>query len=140
MLILTKVDRTSMAVSLEVREPVIDYTLVDWASGIDPKLRLAGNEGKYIFKRALESRLPREILYRRKMGFAVPIAKWFRGPLRGKLEAALRGGRLADSGLFDHKGINQMLDLHLSGRRDFSHPLWATLMFERFLGRIDGAA
>jgi asparagine synthase (glutamine-hydrolysing) len=128
-----------MAVSLEVREPVIDYTLVDWASGIDPKLRLAGNEGKYIFKRALESRLPREILYRRKMGFAVPIAKWFRGPLRGALEAALRRGHLPESGLFDPQGVNRMLDLHLSGHRDFSHPLWAMLMFERFLGRIGGA-
>ena len=136
--ILTKVDRTSMAVSLEVREPVIDYTLVDWASGIDPKLRLAKGEGKYIFKRALESRLPRDVLYRPKMGFAVPIGKWFRGPLRRQLESSLRGGRLADSGFFDQSGVSRMLDLHVSGRRDFSHPLWAMLMFERFLGHIEG--
>lgn len=134
--ILTKVDRTSMAVSLEVREPVIDYTFVDWASGIDPGLSLKDGEGKYVFKRALESRLPRDILYRKKMGFAVPIGKWFRGPLRPALEKSLRQGRLADSGLFNVEGVHTMLDLHLSGQRDFSHPLWAMLMFERFLGRI----
>jgi len=134
--ILTKVDRTSMANSLEVREPVIDYTFVDWASGIDPALRLAGGEGKYIFKKALERRLPHEILYRRKMGFAVPIAAWFRGPLRGKLESALFGGRLDDSGFFEGAGLRKLFDEHVSGRRDYGHALWATLMFERFLERM----
>ena len=134
--ILTKVDRTSMANSLEVREPVIDYTFVDWASGIDPALRLAGGEGKYIFKKALERRLPHEILYRRKMGFAVPIAAWFRGPLRGKLESALFGGRLEDSGFFEGAGLRKLFDEHVSGRRDYGHALWATLMFERFLERM----
>jgi asparagine synthase (glutamine-hydrolysing) len=134
--ILTKVDRTSMANSLEVREPVIDYTFVDWASGIDPALRLAGGEGKYIFKKALERRLPHDILYRRKMGFAVPIASWFRGPLRGKLESALFGGRLNDSGFFEGAGLRQLFDEHVSGRRDYGHALWAALMFERFLERM----
>jgi asparagine synthase (glutamine-hydrolysing) len=134
--ILTKVDRTSMANSLEVREPVIDYTFVDWASGIDPALRLAGGEGKYIFKKALERRLPHDILYRRKMGFAVPIASWFRGPLRGKLESALFGGRLNDSGFFAGAGLRRLFDEHVSGRRDYGHALWATLMFERFLERM----
>ncbi len=134
--ILTKVDRTSMANSLEVREPVIDYTMVDWASGIDPRLKLAGGEGKYIFKKALESRLPHAILYRRKMGFAVPIGAWFRGPLRGRLETALFRGRLNDSGFFDRAGLRKLFDMHVSGRRDFGHALWATLMFERFLERI----
>jgi len=138
--ILTKVDRTSMAVSLEVREPVIDYTFVDWASGIDPRLRLAAGEGKFVFKKALESLLPREVLYRPKMGFAVPISKWFRGPLRAPLEAAVLGGRLADSNLFDRDGLRRMMEMHVSGRRDFGHALWAMLMFERFLGRIEATA
>jgi asparagine synthase (glutamine-hydrolysing) len=134
--ILTKVDRTSMANSLEVREPVIDYTLVDWASGIDPRMKLAGGEGKYIFKKALERRLPNDILYRRKMGFAVPIGAWFRGPLRARLEAALFRGKLNDSGFFDGAGLRKLFDMHVGGRRDFGHALWATLMFERFLERI----
>jgi asparagine synthase (glutamine-hydrolysing) len=79
--ILTKVDRASMAHSLEVRVPVLDHKFVEWVSALPTRFKLNGREGKYIFKKALESLLPNEILYRPKMGFAVPLGKWFRGPL-----------------------------------------------------------
>src|SRR5437016_1227909 len=95
----TKVDRASMAHSLEVREPLMDHPLVEWLATLPSSLKLHGREGKWLLKKTMESRLPREILYRPKMGFAVPLARWFRGPLRGRLRDALLGERLASTGL-----------------------------------------
>ena len=95
--ILVKVDRASMAHSLEVRVPMLDYTLIDWAFGLPADVKLRGAEGKYILKKALEPYLPNDILYRKKMGFAVPVAQWFRGPLRSKVRSTLLSGPVADS-------------------------------------------
>ncbi len=134
--IMTKVDRASMAHSLEVREPVLDFELVDWASGLAPALKLSGREGKYIFKRALEPYLSRDILYRPKMGFAVPIARWFRGSLREDLRRRLLEGALSGSSLFNARFLRQLADQHQSGERDHSQPLWALLMFEAFVRRV----
>ena len=78
----TKVDRASMAHSLEVREPLMDHPLVEWLATLPSSLKVRGQEGKYLLKKAMEPHLPREVLYRPKMGFAVPLARWFRGPLR----------------------------------------------------------
>ena len=78
----TKVDRASMAHSLEVREPLMDHPLVEWLATLPSSLKVQGQEGKYLLKKAMEPHLPHEILYRPKMGFAVPLARWFRGPLR----------------------------------------------------------
>ena len=78
----TKVDRASMAHSLEVREPLMDHPLVEWLATLPSSLKLRGSEGKYLLKKAMEPHLPHDILYRPKMGFAVPLARWFRGPLR----------------------------------------------------------
>ncbi len=78
----TKVDRASMAHSLEVREPLMDHTLVEWLATLPSSLKVRGQEGKCLLKKAMEPHLPREVLYRPKMGFAVPLARWFRGPLR----------------------------------------------------------
>jgi asparagine synthase (glutamine-hydrolysing) len=89
--ILTKVDRASMANSLEVRVPLLDHTLVEWAARLPSHLKLHGREGKYIFKSALEPHVHKEILYRQKQGFAVPLAEWFRGPLRQSLRESLGG-------------------------------------------------
>ena len=131
--ILTKVDRASMAHALEVRVPILDHLLVDWISGLPPEMKLKGREGKYIFKKALEPALPNEILYRQKMGFAVPLDSWFRGPLREKVRDGLLGGVMADSELFDMKHLEKMVDRHQSGLRDHSAPLWTLLMFASFL-------
>ncbi len=133
--ILTKVDRASMAHSLEVRVPLLDHKLVEWMAGLPPELKLKGSEGKAVFKKALEPHLPNDILYRPKMGFSMPLASWFRGPLRERVREAVLGSALADTGYFDSKFLKEMVDQHQSGRRDYSVPLWSLLMFEAFLRR-----
>ncbi len=134
--ILTKVDRASMAHALEVRVPILDHHLVEWISGLPPELKLRRREGKYIFKKALEPHLPRDILYRQKMGFAVPLAGWFRGPLKQRVRDAVCGPVLADSGYFDNRFLKQMVDQHQSGLRDYSTPIWTLLMFEAFCRQV----
>lgn len=131
--ILTKVDRASMAHALEVRVPFLDHKLVEWVSGLPVDYKLRGTEGKYMLKRALEPHLPHDIMYRRKMGFSIPVAEWFRGPLLGKLRQALSSPRMADTGLFDMAFLGSMVDLHARGVRDYSASLWSLLMFEAFL-------
>jgi asparagine synthase (glutamine-hydrolysing) len=131
--ILTKVDRASMAHALEVRVPLLDHPLVEWVSGLPPSLKLRGGEGKYLLKKALEPHLPHEVLYRPKMGFAVPLARWFRGPLREQLRRAALGPVLAESGLFEHRFVERLVQRHQSGQADYSAPLWSLLMFEAFL-------
>ncbi|HJV74480.1 MAG TPA: XrtA/PEP-CTERM system amidotransferase [Noviherbaspirillum sp.] len=134
--ILTKVDRASMAHALEVRVPLLDHKLVEWISGLPSSLKLQGGEGKYIFKKALQPHLPREILYRNKMGFATPLARWFRGPLRQRVRNAILGPTLAATGIFNQSYLKEMVDQHESGRRDYSAPLWSLLMFEAFLRNV----
>jgi asparagine synthase (glutamine-hydrolysing) len=131
--ILTKVDRASMAHALEVRVPILDHQLVQWMAGLPPELKLRGREGKYLLKKSMESRLPREVLYRPKMGFAVPLDSWFRGPLRDRVRDALLGPVMRDSGIFDVGFLRQVVEQHQSGRRDFSAPIWTLLMFAAFL-------
>lgn len=131
--ILTKVDRASMAHALEVRVPLLDHQLVEWISGLPACLKLRGNEGKYIFKASLEPYLPRDILYRHKQGFSVPLTSWFRGPLQQRVRDALLGPMLADTGMFNTAFLAEMVEQHQSGRRDYTAPIWSLLMFEGFL-------
>lgn len=137
--ILTKVDRASMANSLEVRVPILDHHFIDWAAGIPAGMKLKGQEGKYIFKKSLESTLPRNILYRSKMGFAVPLGSWFRGPLKSRLRDALNSPMLADTGMFDTAYLGKLLDQHQSGVAEHSSALWSLLMFESFLRKVHHA-
>lgn len=134
----TKVDRASMAHSLEVREPLMDHELVDWLASLPSSLKVQGNEGKWLLKKALEPQLPHDVLYRPKMGFAVPLARWFRGPLKDRVRAALTGPVLSDSGLFDPDVLKRLCDEHQSGLHDHSAPMWTVMMFEAFL-RQQGA-
>lgn len=134
--ILTKVDRASMAHALEVRVPILDHEFVEWTSGLSPDLKLRGREGKYIFKKALQPLLPKDILYRPKMGFAVPLATWFRGPLKNRLRDALLGSTLVETGWFNHRYLRHLVSQHQSGLRDYSAPLWSLLMFEAFLRNL----
>ncbi len=133
--ILTKVDRASMAHSLEVRVPILDHELVEWMSSLSPELKLRGREGKYLFKKALEPYLPNDVLYRQKMGFAVPLASWFRGPLRERVRDSLLGPVLADTGMFDRPYLKHLVEHHQSGFRDYSASIWSLLMFEAFVRR-----
>ena len=138
--ILTKVDRASMAHSLEVRVPILDHEFVEWVSGLPAEFKHCQGEGKYILKKALRPYLSDEILYRPKMGFSVPLASWFRGPLRQRVRDAMLGPVLADSGIFDQAFLRKLVDQHQSGVRDHSSALWSLLMFEAFLRQLETGA
>jgi asparagine synthase (glutamine-hydrolysing) len=130
--ILTKVDRASMAHSLEVRVPLLDHKLVEWMSGLPVDYKLRGREGKYIFKKSLQPYLPNDILYRPKMGFAVPLAGWFRGPLRQRVRDTVLGPLMSQLDIFDMEFLGKLVDQHQSGSHDHSSALWSLLMFESF--------
>jgi len=136
--ILTKVDRTSMAVSLEAREPLLDHRLVEFAARLPARMRLRGGEGKWLMKRALAGRLPDEILHRRKMGFVTPISAWFRGPLAAEAAAIAQGSALAETGWFDPVAIARLAEDHRRGRSDHGRLLWQLLMLEKSLQRVFG--
>lgn len=133
--ILTKVDRASMAHSLEVRVPILDHEFVEWVSGLPPALKLQNREGKYIFKKALEPHVPNDVLYRPKMGFAVPLASWFRGPLRSRVRTALLGQSLRETGIFNDAYLERIVNEHQSGMGEHSAAIWSLLMFESFVRR-----
>ncbi|GHT94290.1 amidotransferase 1, exosortase A system-associated [Betaproteobacteria bacterium] len=132
----TKVDRASMAHSLEVRAPLLDYKLIEWLAALPSALKIHGNEGKYLFKKVMEPLLPNEVLYRPKMGFSVPLARWFRGPLRQRVRESVLGETLAATGIFAPVYLRHLVEAHQSGARDYSAPLWSLLMFEAFLRRL----
>jgi asparagine synthase (glutamine-hydrolysing) len=132
----TKVDRASMAHSLEVREPLMDHPLVEWLAGLPSSLKVRGQEGKYLLKKSMEPYLPREIMYRPKQGFAVPLAQWFRGPLKRRVRESVLGPGLLGTGWFNEPYLRHLVDAHQSGARDYSAPLWTLLMFEAFLRNV----
>jgi len=132
----TKVDRASMAHSLEVREPLMDHKLVEWLATLPSSLKVRGSEGKFLLKKAMEPLLPNEVLYRPKMGFSVPLARWFRGPLKQRVCDAVLGERLASTGWFERGYLQHLVDAHQNGSRDYSAPLWTLLMFEAFLRNV----
>lgn len=131
--ILTKVDRTSMAVSLEAREPLLDHRLVEFAATLPVSMRLRGGEGKWLMKRTMRGTLPDDILYRRKMGFVTPVSAWFRGPLSGE---ARRLAGLADTGWFERATLERVADDHIAGKRDRGRLLWQLAMFEKALALL----
>jgi asparagine synthase (glutamine-hydrolysing) len=134
--ILVKVDRTSMANSLEVRVPLLDHAFVEWAARLPVSSKIHGREGKWLLKRALASRLPPEVLRRRKQGFSVPLAEWLRGPLHDEVQRSLTGEALGDSGILDMAAVRRLWQEHASGRRDNSTALWSLVVFSRFLERM----
>ncbi|MDZ5459402.1 XrtA/PEP-CTERM system amidotransferase [Azohydromonas lata] len=134
----TKVDRASMAHGLEVREPLMDHELVEWCASLPSALKISGQEGKHFFKKALEPRLPHDVLYRPKMGFSVPLARWLRGPLRQRVRDSLLGGAMAATGWFNARAIGQLIAQHESGAGDHSRALWTLLMFDAFLRNVAG--
>ena len=136
--ILTKVDRTSMAVSLEAREPLLDHRLVEFAASLPSTMRLRRGSGKWLMKRALASRLPAHILHRRKMGFVTPLSAWFRGPLAAEAAAVARSAALAETGWFDAEAVSRLAEAHKSGRADHGRLLWQLLMLEKSLRRLFG--
>jgi asparagine synthase (glutamine-hydrolysing) len=134
--ILTKVDRASMAHSLEVRVPLLDHVLVEWAATLPPRLRLNARGSKYVLKQALRPYLPAAILRRTKMGFSVPLAAWLRGSLRPRVTRALAEPAFANSGLFDMAAVARLIEQHQSGRSDHSRIIWALFMFAGFVTQV----
>ncbi len=125
--ILAKVDRASMAHSLEVRAPLLDHELMELTASIPAALKLRGTNGKYILKKALEKILPDTVVQRKKMGFAVPLARWFRNELKELAHDVIFTG--ADDGLLDRSTVGQLWREHQSGLRNRSTELWTFLMF-----------
>ena len=133
--VLAKVDRASMAASLEVRAPLLDRAMVELACAIPSALKLKGMTTKHLLKEAARPWLPAGIVDRPKKGFGVPIGRWLRGPLRPLAEALLAPDRLSREGFFEAAAVKRLLDEHLAGRADHRKPLWTLLAFQMWLER-----
>ena len=134
--ILTKVDRTSMAVSLEAREPLLDHRLIEFAAALPEGLRLRGGQGKWLMKQAMRRYLPDAVLFRPKQGFVTPISQWLRGPLAGAARAIGSSAALSRTGWFDGAALNRIAEEHVAGSRDHGRMLWQLLMLDRSLSRL----
>jgi asparagine synthase (glutamine-hydrolysing) len=128
--IMTKVDRMSMAHSVEAREPLLDHKLIEFAASLPASLKLRGPETKSILKRALRGLIPDQIIDRPKQGFDVPIQKWFKEDLRAMLCDTLTDRRTRERGYFNAKAVDGILDEHLRGRRNNARHLWGLLTLE----------
>ncbi len=136
--ILTKVDRTSMHVSLEAREPLLDHRLVEFAASLPVSMRIRGGEGKWAMKKAMEHQLPHDILYRPKMGFVTPISAWFKGPLAGVAEDVVTKSRLLESGWFNRDALATAQAEHKAGIADHGRLLWQLVMLDKSMSRLFG--
>lgn len=132
--ILVKVDRATMAFALEARCPLLDRRLTEFAVGVHLDLKIRGSQNKYLLKKLLERYLPKKLIYRPKMGFSPPLRDWFRKELRGLLTDALAPEMVRRRGLFKPDGVQRLVDQHLRGDADHSHPLWALLTLEMWMG------
>ena len=128
--ILAKVDRASMAHSLEVRVPLLDHHVVEMAMRVPLSMKFKRRQGKYLLRELLSRYLPRELYERPKMGFSVPLEHWFRNELRDLLRDYTNPRRLEAEGNFDSAPIQRMVNEHLDGKRNHKNALWALVMFE----------
>ncbi len=133
--LLVKVDRASMAVSLEARSPFLDHHLVQFAAAVPPDFKLRRGTTKYVLRKALHGLLPDGIINRKKHGFGVPVGAWFRGELAPYAQDVLLGKQATKRGLLDMGAVKAMLDEHLSGQSDQGHALWTLLTFELWVRR-----
>ena len=136
--ILTKVDRTSMAVGLEAREPLLDHRLLEFAASLPDKMRVRGGQGKWLMKKTMERYLPKDILYRPKMGFVTPIDQWFRGPLAGVARDLSTSPFLSHMELFDNAVVAKAAEDHIAGRVNNGRLLWQLVMLEKSVGTLFG--
>jgi len=134
--ILTKVDRTSMNVSLEAREPLLDHRLIEFAAQIPDRERVSGAQGKWLLKQTMERYLPNDILYRPKQGFVTPISDWLRGPLASQARAISGSAGLTETGWFKPEAIRKIADDHISGRSDNGRILWQLLILDKSIKNL----
>jgi asparagine synthase (glutamine-hydrolysing) len=138
-LLLMRVDKITMATSVEARVPFLDHKLVEYAMGVPRRLKVEGRSGKHVLKRALEEVLPRDVLYRRKRGFGAPVTSWFRGKTGVGLEKLLMNSAMRRRDFFDYTFVARLLDEHRRGARDWGFHLWAllnlSLWYERWIER-----
>lgn len=134
--ILTKIDRTSMAVSLEAREPMLDHRLVEFAATLPASMRIRRGRGKWLMKKAMEGHLPNDILYRPKMGFVTPVSAWFRGPLAAQAEALATKSTLLETGWFRPDALEKAVWDHKAGLADNGRLIWQLVMLEKALKRL----
>lgn len=133
--ILTKTDRASMANSLEVRAPFLDHQFVEFICSIPSQWKLKGLRTKYIFKKAMEDMLPKDIIHRPKKGFGIPVAKWIKEDLKGLTLDAFAKDKIKREGFFDYSFIQQLLKEHFAGKKDNRKQLWTLLTFELWYER-----
>jgi asparagine synthase (glutamine-hydrolysing) len=133
--LLVKVDRASMACSLEMRTPFLDHRLIEFAAGLPAELKVRGFELKYLLKKAAVRWLPRKIVYRQKRGFSVPISRWMRRELRPWLDEALGEERLKRQGLFNAPYVRRLLEEHWGERADHRKLVWAIFCFQLWYDR-----
>lgn len=131
--ILCKVDRASMAVSLETRAPFLDHRLIELAWQLDPSLKIDDKIGKKILRSILDEYVPRNLIDRPKAGFGIPVGSWLRGPLKSWAEELIDENRIKTEGYFNYEPIRLIWRQHLSGRFDHTHKLWSILMFQSWL-------
>lgn len=136
--ILTKLDRTSMAVGLEAREPLLDHRLLEFAASLPENMRVRRGQGKFLMKQTMGRYLPSDILYRPKMGFVTPVTQWLRGPLAGAARSIADSRTLAGLEWFDAAAIAKAADDHISGRSDNGRLLWQLMMLEKSVARLFG--
>jgi asparagine synthase (glutamine-hydrolysing) len=138
--LLMKMDKMSMAASLEARVPLLDHMLVEWAARLPDRLKVRGFEGKVLLKRLARRWLPREIVDRPKVGFTVPLSPWFRGPLRALVADTLLSPTCLGRGYYRPDVLREVVEDHLAGRRDRARELWTMLTLELWHRRfVDGA-
>ena len=138
--ILAKVDRASMAVSLETRVPLLDHELVEFAWRLPQRLKIHEGEGKWILKQIVHRHVPGSLMRRPKMGFTVPLDHWLRGPLRDWADDLLDRDRLAADGLFEPDRVRQLFDRHVKGKEQLGLQLWSLLMFQAWHANQHAAA